>query len=294
MLRSYTETDLATLAMLKRGRAPSAAEVGRLERELGQPNLTPERDCVLAFDDGGAPIGYAYLTMEPAIGRGVLECAVSPERRGAGVGGALLDEAAARARAAGLSVIDVDVPEADAERRRAFGARGWAHVRTHLHLRRDATERAGVPVPPEMTVRPAERGDAQAVTNVQNAAFAGSWGYAPNVVEEIEYRMFDMPDAPPDPVLLLEEAGVVVGYCWGHLDASRGAGIVGMVGVLPERQGQGLGRVITGAGVDRLLELGASPLEITVDSENPPAVRVYERLGFAVRRRSFWYELPLG
>ena len=292
MLRSYTEADLATLALLRGGRAPSAAAVERIGREMGQPNRVPERDCILAFDSGG-PVGYAYLTMEPSIGRGVLECAVLPEHRGAGVGGALVDEAAARARAAGLAVIDVDVPEAEGERRRAFGARGWSHVRTHLHLERAAAERAAVPVPPGMAVRPAVRADARAVTDVQNAAFAGSWGYAPNVVEEIEYRAFDLPDAP-DPVVLLEEAGRVVGYCWGHVATGGGAGVVGMVGVLPARQGEGLGRVVTGAGIDRLLDLGASPLEITVDSENPPAVRVYERLGFAVRWRSFWYELTLG
>ena len=64
-----------------------------------------------------------------------------------------------------------------------------------------------------------------------------------------------------------------------------------MVGVLPERQSGGLGRIVTRAGIAQLIELGAPALEITVDSENPPAIRVYESLGFTLDWRSFWYQL---
>lgn len=291
-LRSYTPADLEALAFLQKGRAPSPAEVEGFARDFGQPNLAPERDCVLAFE-GERPVGYAYLTHEPALRRGVLELVAGGEHRGGGVGDALLEETMARARSAGLSVLHVDVPEADEGRRRAYSERGWRHVRTHLHLTRTSDARANAPIPAGMSVRLAERRDAQAITDLQNAAFTGSWGYAPNTMAEIEYRVFDQPMLRPDPVALLEEAGRVVGYCWGHREVEPGPGVVGMVGVLAARQGKGLGRAITGAGIDALFDLGASPLEITVDSENPPAIRVYEGLGFVLAWRSFWYELNL-
>lgn len=288
-LRSYNQDDLSTLAALKRGRQPSAAEVNSLARELAQPNLRPERDCILAFD-GDAPAGYAYLTHEPAIGRGVLDMMGSGARTGGGAGDALLAEVYDRAQAAGLPVLHVDVPETDEPRRRAFADRGWRHVRTHLHLVRASSEPAGVLASQGMNLRMAERADADAVTNLQNAAFSGSWGYAPNTRDEIEYRIFDLPALSPDPVVLLEEGSLLVGYCWCHREISPGPGVVGMVGVLPDRQGQGLGRAVTAAGVDALLSLGAAPLEITVDSENPGAIRVYEGVGFTLAWRSFWYE----
>ncbi len=291
-LRSYTPADLESLAFLQKGRAPSPAEVEGLARDFGQPNLAPERDCVLAFEDEQL-VGYAYLTHEPALRRGVLDLVAGGEHWGGGVGDALLGETMARARSAGLSVVHVDVQEADEERRRTYSERGWRHVRTHLHLTRASAVRANAPVPEGMSVRQAERRDAQAITDLQNAAFTGSWGYAPNNVAEIEYRVFDQPMLRPDPVALLEEAGQVVGYCWCHREAEPGPGVVGMVGVPPGRQGQGLGQAITGAGIDGLLDLGASPIEITVDSENPPAIRVYEGLGFVLAWRSFWYELSL-
>ncbi len=291
-LRSYTPDDLATLAALKNGRQPSPDEIAALARELGQPNLRPERDCVLAFDNG-APAGYAYLTHEPAIARGVLDIMGSGAHKGGGVGDALLAETEARAHNAGLAVLHVDVPESDEPRWRAFANRGWRRVRTHLHLSRSSTERVKAPLPDGMTLRMAERDDAPAVTNVQNAAFSGSWGYALNTPKEIEYRIFDLSSLRPDPVLLLEERGGLVAYCWCRLEAHDGAGLVGMVGVLPDRQGQGLGRAVTAAGVNALLDLGGPPLIITVDSENPPAIRVYESVGFTLAWRSFWFELRL-
>ena len=292
-IRSYTPDDLETLAGLRLGHAPSPEEAAALARWLAQPNIDATRDCLLAFTDDGAPGGYACLIREPAISRGVLEMQGGNQHRGGGAGDALLREASDLARAAGLGVLQVDVPESDEARRGAFAGRGWAHVRTHLHLRREGIERVNAPVPDGMTLRLAEPEDAPAVTDVQNTAFTGSWGYAPNTPEEIAYRIFELPDLRPDPVVLLEEGGTLVGYCWCHREAEDAPGIVGMVGVLPGRQGQGLGRAVTGAGMDRLLELGSPSLEITVDSENPPAIRVYENLGFVLDWRSFWYELQL-
>ena len=292
-IHSYTPADLETFAALRLGRTPSPADTGALARWLAQPNIDAERDCMLAFNDDGAPAGFACLIQEPAVGRGVLEMNGSNQHRGGGAGDALLKEVVERARTAGLNVLQVDVPESDEARRKAFEERGWAHIRTHLHLRREGTEPANVPVPDGMTLRLAKPADAPAVTDVQNTAFTGSWGYAPNTPEEIAYRIFELPDLRPDPVVLLEEDGSLVGYCWCHREAADAPGIVGMVGVLPGLQGKGLGRAVTGAGMDALLELGSPGLEITVDSENPPAIRVYESLGFVLDWHSFWYELRL-
>lgn len=291
-IRSYAPDDLRTLAGLRLGRAPSDEDAAALARWLGQPNLDPERDCMLAFDAAGAPAGYAVLTREPAIRRGTLEIQGSGTHRGGGAGDALLREVEARARAANLDVLHVDVPEADEARQAAFAERGWRHARTHLHLRVGRASRVGAALPSGAALGRAEREDAEEIAALQNAAFAGSWGYAPNTTEEIAYRIFDL-RGRPDRVVTLRDAdsGELIAYCWSHLDGARG--VVGMVGVAPERQGQGLGCAVTGAGVNDLIDCGAETLEITVDSENPAAIRVYESLGFALDWRSLWRELRL-
>jgi len=262
-----------------------------VERWLRQPNLQPERDCVLSFA-GGTLIGYAYLIVETALSRGVL---ISGTRDGAGasVSRALQNKAVVAATDLGLSVLHIDVSEADSVARLLCEESAMRHIRTHHHMRRDGTNPVAVKMPAGATTRLATRADLAALTELQNTAFTGSWGYAANTEDEIEYRIFELPTETPDPVVLLEVDGHLVGYCWTHRDAPTSPGIVGMVGVWPDQQGRGYGKVITGKGINHLLDMGAKPIEITVDSENPSAIGVYENVGFTLDWRSFWYELSL-
>ena len=287
-VRRFEWDDVPLLAAMQAAHGPPASAapaeaVDRMRRWLAQPNLRPERDCVLVFDDV-SPSGYACVVSEEAIGRGVLTF----EAPQAGWE-PLLDAALAGARSLGLSAVQVDVPESDDLRSFLAGA-GFVHVRTHLHLRREAAGAIHAPLPDGATIRPVARGDVPALTDLQNGAFTGSWGYAPNTPDEIAYRVFELPDDPPDLVLLLEEAGRPLAYCWTHREHAGAPGVIDMVGTAPDEQSRGLGRAVTAAGIDHLVEIGATPIDITVDSENPRALRLYERLGFTVRWRSVWYE----
>ena len=291
-VRRFAWDDVPLLAASEAAHGPAASAapsdaVERMRRWLRQPGMHPERDCFIAVD-GGSPAGYAYLVVEQPIGRGVLtfEAAQAGWQQ-------LLGAAVADARSLGLTVVQVDAPGADAALQAFLASAGFAHVRTHLHLRRDATDIIDAPLPTGAAIRPAERVDAAALTDLQNAAFAGSWGYAPNTTDEIAYRVFELPDDPPDRVLLLEEGGRLLAYCWTHREHAGAPGMIDMVGTAPAEQSRGLGRAVTAAGLDHLVGVGATPIDITVDSENPPALRLYERLGFTVRWRSVWYELGI-
>ena len=54
-----------------------------------------------------------------------------------------------------------------------------------------------------------------------------------------------------------------------------------MVGVDPKMRGQRLGWTIFNAGVEQLIAHGATTLVLDVDSENPPARRIYESAGYS-------------
>ena len=291
-VRRFTWDDVPLLAASAAAHGPAASAappdaVEAMRRWLAQPSMHPERDCAVALE-GGSPVGYGYLVAEEAISRGVLILEAAQASWGV-----LLDAAVAGARSLGIAVVQVDVAESADALRAFLASAGAAHVRTHLHLRRDDTTAVGAPLPAGTAIRPAERDDAATLTDIQNAAFTGSWGYAPNTTEEIAYRVFELPSDPPDRVLLLEEGGRVLAYCWTHREHAGGPGMLAMVGTAPAEQSRGLGRAVTAAGVDHLVGIGATPIDITVDAENPAALRLYERLGFTVRWRSVWYELAV-
>ena len=57
-------------------------------------------------------------------------------------------------------------------------------------------------------------------------------------------------------------------------------GEVYVVGVDPDAQGMGLGRLLTTVGLRHLQQLGLPAAILYVESDNEAAIRVYERLGF--------------
>jgi mycothiol synthase len=239
----------------------------------------------------GKPVGYGYLVVEPVLSRGVLLAGAVDDA--SDVLDALLVSAMARARGLKLAVLQVDVPEAESAARARLASAGFSVVRSHRHLKRVDAGPTGVALPAGAVVRLAGHEDMQTLTDLQNAAFTGSWGYSPNTVEEIDYRVFQLPTNAPDPMVLIEVGGETLGYCWAHQERPGDPGIIDMVGVPPDRQGEGLGKAVTAAGIDELVRMGATPIEITVDSDNGPAGHVYESLGFVEIWRSVWYELAL-
>ena len=96
-----------------------------------------------------------------------------------------------------------------------------------------------------------------------------------------------------DDFLLLRIDGELVGYCWlkvtgdaaetDSADGSDNADNVGefyVVGVDPQRQGEGLGRRLTVAGLAWLRQRGIRSSHLYVDGDNTAAVKLYRSLGF--------------
>ncbi len=66
-----------------------------------------------------------------------------------------------------------------------------------------------------------------------------------------------------------------------------------MFGVLPCWRGKGWGRIILIESLIGWAERGATRVELTVDEENRPAVRLYRSLDFKDKETGIWYELKL-
>ena len=157
---------------------------------LRLPRADPEKNVLLA-DCEGKPGGYVRLDPELNIGRAVAWLRVAAGTRGEEIARALIEAAAARAREMGAPTLHVPVEH---KHSRTYGAviraAGVRVVRLQWRMRRPAIPVDVPPVPEALRIRPFEPGeDEPALTELQNAVFAGNWGYSPNTVGEVAARL---------------------------------------------------------------------------------------------------------
>lgn len=133
---------------IRRAGPDDAVAAGRLlcdfNREYDEPTPPPERLAVrvrelLAHGDtqillgGEGPDGIAVLRFRPAIFTAGLECYlaelyVAPDRRGQGLGRALMDAAIALAREAGADTMDLGTHQTDTAARGLYESLGFTQL----------------------------------------------------------------------------------------------------------------------------------------------------------------------
>jgi len=133
-------------------------------------------------------------------------------------------------------------------------------------------------VPDGTTVRGYRDEDRDEVLRVNAAAFAHHPEQGSMDAEDLAGRMaeewFD-----PAGLLVADTGRGLSAFHWTKQHDAR-LGEVYVVAVDPAAQGQGLGGVVTLAGLHHLQALGVEEVLLYVESDNAPAVRVYSRLGF--------------
>jgi mycothiol synthase len=89
----------------------------------------------------------------------------------------------------------------------------------------------------------------------------------------------------PDAWRIYRSQGAPVGVLLLAEHPERDAWEVAYLGVVPEARGRGIGRAILQEGLTLTKHSGRSTIEIAVDSENAPALRIYRAAGFTEIRR---------
>lgn len=268
---------------------------------LDNPRLDPDLGrWSMAFHDGAA-IGYSLVEPELNIGRvlvGLASVDENPE-----VLTLLLRDGIERATdMADLDLFEIHVAVRENEPSiigEILGATGFEVMRTVLKMRVDVGMLAlrHSTVPRGSTVREAnmlDGSEAKAVTDLHNACFVDSWGFSPNTVEEIVGRVaIDAESNGFAPIIVVEshETGALEAYIW--ITLKDGDGRIEMVGVSPELRGVGMGWAIFNAGVEQLIANGATKLVLDVDSENPPARRIYESVGYRTYTQVRYFGLEI-
>ena len=259
---------------------------------LGQPGLDPTENC-LVLEQSGQIKGLALIFREFPIGRSIIEVMTTPDLAGSPDEIDLVQQAVAKAESQQLSVAHICVM-AVSGRGKVLEQAGFTKVRTYLDMLWNMDDLAELELPEGYSVLSFQTGDTPLLTQVQNDAFTGSWGFCPNTEEQIEYRT-QMPNTSKDGILFLMEGNSPAGYCWTVMvPAENGVrGVIGMIGVVPDYRGKGVSRHILQAGMKHLRFIGLAEIGLDVDGNNAPAVGLYESAGFKTMGERHWFERVL-
>jgi len=246
----------------------SVVELCRGEREL------------VTTTNGAVTVGAAI------VGPDELELVIDPGARGKGLGTELLDRVISEHPGAVFAWAHGDHPGS-----RALANRfAFTQIRTLLQLH--------APVPgsafPKRNSPPATKGgDVRRLTaftpgtddaewlSVNARAFAHHPEQGGLTQQDLDDRIADS-WFNSDDFLVLRDGDTMIGFCWLKIvdTSARGIGEFYAVGIDPEHQGEGLGRVLMDAGFARLAEHGIHTANLYVEADNEPALALYRRYGF--------------
>ncbi len=265
---------------------------------------------VTARDDAERLVGYAQL--DPGVA--TAELVVDPPARRRGVGTTLLAAVREEAARAGVDAPRVwahgDLPAARALASRA----GMSVVRELWKMSLDLTTGSaqtdgpgtdgagtGHAAPSDVRVRPFVVGaDEEAWLRVNARAFADHPEQGRITLDDLRARQgepwFDAAD-----FLLAEQAEAgpgdgdpsgdadLLAYAWMKIEPGSDEGELYVLGVDPDAQGRGLGRLLTARSLDHLTDRGLRRAVLYTEADNHAAVHTYTAAGFTVARSDVQY-----
>jgi mycothiol synthase len=302
-IRNCDSKDFEKLAQLvtevqELGRLYCSLSLSDLFESLSQSDPSSKVNEFI-IERSGEIVGYADVKPELNIGRAVLRWLVHPRHRREELTERLVNRAVDRTRELGITTLHANIFQDSVTAKRFLTRMGFTFVRRFLELRLDLAEI----VLPEISkiasrCRSLQPGEEGRLTQLQNRSFAGTWGFNPNTIEEITYRV-NLPNSSRDDIFLIFDSDKPVGYCWTRIEVwekqapGEGTGRIYMLGVDPDYRGRGLGRQLLLAGLSYLRNKSFRVAVLTVDSENKAARALYGSVGFRLWKSSMWYEKRL-
>jgi mycothiol synthase len=244
-----------------------------------------EAPDVWVVERAGELVGCA--TLRPT-GRGRLHALgyTHPAHAGEGVGALIVEMTERRAiERAGSVVVRNSVLASDPAACRLLEARGYTPESRHVRMRVDLAGSPPPAAPPTGIVLTSFRPgvDDAAVDRCVEEAFEHGWTH------QAEWRLAKAADSRFDPKLWIvarEDAEVCgVALC---MPLTFGMGFVESLAVRAPWRRRGVGGALLHEALRRLWVAGERSVGLSVDTDNPTAIRLYERAGM----RAVWSAVP--
>lgn len=145
-----------------------------------------------------------------------------------------------------------------------------------------------LPLPPDVTLRNWEPDLSNQFFEAYQASFRERPGFPGWSATEWIGGSFDDDDFRPEWSLLASADEVPVGFI--NAFAGNPGGFVGQMGVIPGHRRSGLGSALLVEAMDRMRDAGENEVQLTVNVNNPGAIKAYQQLEFKTVGRRASYE----
>jgi mycothiol synthase len=284
--------------------AAAAAELfSRVELDLRGRTTTSTDDFLAWFryvdlptgswlvHDGDELVAAAVLVRHGEVPQ--FSTVVRPDRRGEGLGSALVEVGEEAVRAGGGKAMRAGAPAEDVAAAELLRSRGYRDVRHYFTMKIALDRETPKPAPSEgVTLGTFELHEAEAFHAALNEAFADEWGWTAMPYDEWRKLRLDAPDFDPTMWFVARDGDELAAVA--RCEELFGGGYVGAIGVRPAWRRRGLALALLHFAFADFRKRGAPHVKLDVDSENPTgATKLYERAGMSVESEDVVFEREL-
>ncbi len=216
--------------------------------------------------------------------------AVDPRFEHRGVGRALLEWSEARGREQSRAVHRQYVGAADLQARELLTGSGYALLRSYWRMVRElaGSEQPG-PLTEGIRMRALDlTSDGEAVHALDDLAFSTVPDYDPSTFAQFREEHLAVHNLDPGLSVIAEVDGAIAGFALTRVWPEDRTGFVDILAVHPDHQGRGLGAALLRDAFARYAAAGLREAKLGVATDNPRALRLYERVGM---RQTFRFDV---
>lgn len=242
-------------------------------------------DAVVAETADGRVVGYAICR-----GPGTL-AVVAPDAERHGVGAGLLEWSERHDRMRGARRHCQWVAHSNARARELLTTAGYEYERSYWRMSQELAGLKADRVSTPFVLRPLDpERDAVGLYECSATSFAANADFQPESLTAFCEQHVEAHDLAPELSIVAEDGGRVIGFLLARRWQHEAVGFVDMLGVAPDRQRRGLGGAMLLTAFGLFADAGLRAAELGVASDNPRALRLYQRVGMSPRFQADTYE----
>ena len=281
-----------------------AITVDELLLEEKRPAFDFEGRFIAELEGRTTGIVHANVDKLRSDGQGFIRFGVIPEFRARGVEQQLMETALSELKARGMITAQTWTESTRKDHVQLFEGLGFQRVRVFSLMERDlANVPRGIGESKEVTIRPiridAEE-DIKLYDWLGNESFKEHFNYRPHTLEETRHHLLNKIYFKEQEVFFAVLDDEAVGYVGVGIDEKYNlekevkAGEIFVIGVLKPHRRTGIGARLMLHALDDLKATGMTKALLGVDDYNPTeAMKLYEKVGFKVKKKDFIYERSL-